>query len=289
MSINISRKLLTGTGIFTGCMAGYFTGIRLIERDAYNGKQVPYEDKIIPELLNSANRLDLKTKHGLEFSAMDINPNNSRKYLIYCNGLFGSMCLRKQKTYAELLKTNYGIIGFNYPGWGDEKNKFSQKNAQESITSVYNYLTQKGIKPENIGVVAHSMGCAVASEFAAHNKIAFVVLVSPFNKARDEVKYYIDKTNLKPFQKQIMKYLPSRILPLKFTLNNEKNLKKAECPVLILASEDDNVVPIELTRKLKNKLSEKNNIQYQEFKTGAHNIIGEKLDKGIEFITNMKF
>ena len=40
------------------------------------------------------------------------------------------------------------------------------------------------------------MGCAVASEFAAHNKIAFVVLVSPFNKARDEVKYYIDKTNM---------------------------------------------------------------------------------------------
>lgn len=226
MSINISRKLLTGTGIVAGCMAGYISGIRIVENKAYNGKSVPFEDKLIPELLNKTNRLDLKTKQGLEFSAMDINPNNSKKYIIYCNGLFGSMCLRKQKTYAELLKTNYGIIGFNYPGWGDDKNKFSQKNAQESIETVYKYLIQKGIKPENIGVVAHSMGCAVASEFAAQNKIGFTVLVSPFNKARDEVKYYIDRTNLKPIEKKIMKYLPSFLLPLKFTLNNEKNLKK---------------------------------------------------------------
>ncbi len=48
-----------------------------------------------------------------------------------------------------------------------------------------------------------------------------------------------------------MKYLPSFLLPLKFTLNNEKKILKTESPVLILASEDDNVVPIEITRKLK--------------------------------------
>ena len=62
------------------------------------------------------------------------------------------------------------------------------------------------------------MGCAVASEFAAQNKIGFTVLVSPFNKARDEVKYYIDRTNLKPIERKIMKYLPSFLLPLKFHL-----------------------------------------------------------------------
>ena len=62
------------------------------------------------------------------------------------------MCLENKKTYAELLKTNYGIIGFNYPGWGDDKNKFSQKTHKESIGKPsINILIQKGIKPENIG------------------------------------------------------------------------------------------------------------------------------------------
>ena len=67
MSINISRKLLTGTGIVAGCMAGYISGIRIVENKAYNGKSVPFEDKLIPELLN--NRLDLKQNKDSKNSA----------------------------------------------------------------------------------------------------------------------------------------------------------------------------------------------------------------------------
>ena len=137
-----------------------------------------------------------------------------------------AVCASENKKLTQsFLKTNYGIIGFNYPGWGDDKNKFFTKNAQESIETVYKYLIQKGIKPENIGEVAHSMGVQLLPEFAAQNKIGFYSSCVPFNKARDEVKYYIDRTNLKPIEKKIMKYLPSFLLPLKFTLNNEKNLK----------------------------------------------------------------
>ena len=43
-----------------------------------------------------------------------------------------------------------------------------------------------------------------------------------------------------------------------------------------------------LQESLKINYQRKNNIQYLEFKTGGHNIIGEKLDKSIEYITNMK-
>ena len=129
----------------------------------------------------------------------------------------------KTKTYAELLKQTMELSVSIIPAGVMIKINF-HKNAQESIETVYKYLIQKGIKPGEYWSSCSFNGvCSCFQEFAGQNKIGFTVLVSPFNKARDEVKYYIDRTNLKPIEKKIMKYLPSFLLPLKFTLNNEKS------------------------------------------------------------------
>ena len=50
-------------------------------------------------------------------------------------------------------------------------------------------------------------------------------------------------------------------------------------------SEDDNVVTIEITRKLKNKLSEKIIYNIWNLKQAVIILFGEKLDKSIEYIT----
>lgn len=279
------KILLGASAVLAAGTAGYAAGVRYYEKQSYKMTVSLFNNKILPEFKNCCKLLKLKTAKNMEFDAMDINPENSSKYLIYCNGMYTSMDIANQKIYRILLRSHNGIVGFNYPGHPASKSEFSKENAIESLKTVHSYLLQKGIKPENIGIIAHSMGCAVASEFAAKNKVKFAVLMCPFNKATDTIKNFVSKSEALPkFVKTVVKLVPSNLQPIKYRFNNEKYLKQIDFPVLIMASKDDETIPVYLTRKLQNKLSNKTNIEYREFERGGHNIDKNKLQGSLDFI-----
>lgn len=281
---SVKKYLKYSTIALSSVALGYLYGINTFEKRSYKTNFSKLQ--IIDELKNFCQELTLKTKQNHAFKALDINPSNKDKYIIFCNGMFTTMDSKNQKIYAELLKTKRGVIAFDYPGRGESTTNFSQKNALQSLESVHNYLLQKGIKQENIGIVAHSMGCAVAGEFAAKNNINFLVLLSPYNKAKDLVKNFVERSQLPQIIKLVVKNMPTCLIPLKYTFNNEKYLRKANCPIMIIASKDDKTVPINLTKKLKEIIQNKN-LTYKEFLTGGHEINKEKIDESIKYIQNI--
>lgn len=281
--IKTHKTLLVTTTLVGGSGAGYVHSVRKVEQDTYSKRSPRIGDELLPELKNNSLELNLKTTENQELKALDINPNNSHKYIIYCNGMWSSI-KNHQDAYIKLINTKCGIIGFDYPGTGISSGTFSKKTAIESTEAVYNYLLNKGIKPENIAVIGHSMGCAVASEFASKHSSHLCILISPFNTARDEVKHFIEKKDFSKRTKSFIKPIPSCLIPIKYRFNNEKNLKNITAPVLIIASKDDAVVPVELSRKLKEKYNDRTNIFYQELDTGGHKADNSKLDLCIQFI-----
>lgn len=281
---SIKKYFKYSTIALSSVAVGYLYGINTFEKHSYKTNFSKLQ--VIEELKSCCKELTLKTKQDLAFKALDINPSNSDKYIIFCNGMFTTMDSKNQKIYAELLKTKRGVIAFDYPGRGESTANFSQKNAQQSLESVHNYLLQKGIKQENIGIVAHSMGCAVAGKFAATHKLNFLVLLSPYNKAKDLVKNFVERSKLPQIIKIVVKNMPTCLIPLKYTFNNEKYLKKANCSIMIIASKDDKTVPINLTQKLKEKIKNKN-LTYKEFLIGGHEINKEKIDESIKYIQNI--
>lgn len=282
-NIKNHKTLLISTCLVGATAGTYIHSVRKVEQDTYSKRSPKINDELLPELKNNSLELNLKTTGNQEFKALDINPRNSSKYIIYCNGMWSSI-KNHQDAYLKLLNTKCGIIGFDYPGTGISSGSFSKKTAIESTESVYNYLLNKGIKPENIAVIGHSMGCAVASEFASKHNSPLCILISPFNTARNEVKHFVEKKDFTKRVKSFIKPIPPCLIPIKYRFNNEKNLKNISAPLLIIASKDDAVVPVELSRKLKNKYNDRTNIFYQELDTGGHKADNGKLDLCIQFI-----
>lgn len=279
-----NHKMLLGGTVVTGlATTGYVYNVRKTEQDTYSKRSPKAADPLIPELKVNSKDLTLHTeKHG-EFKAIDVNPNNSDKYIIYCNGMHSSI-KNHQQVYVNLMSSGCGVIGFDYPGTGISSGEFSKSATKESTESVYNYLLQKGIKPENIGVIGHSMGCAVASGLAAEHTTAFTVLLCPFNTARDEIKYFIANKDFPKSTKSIVKHIPSSLIPIKYKFNNEKNLNNINSPLLIIGAIDDNVVPVDLARKLSKKHQSKPNLTYIEVQSGGHKADDTKLGLCMDFI-----
>lgn len=244
---------------------------------------------ILNELKNDIKHITLKHKDNTMLDCWDINPKNSDKYIIVFNGI-GSEKDNKnlQQAYLKIVQNGYGVIAFDYRGRGKSSGIFSQKNANQDANLVFQYLSAKGIKEYDTGIIGHSMGAAVALDFAKDKNMAFVILINPFNKAADMVKNIAQKLCLPSFIQNTVKNLPDWLLPIKNRFNNEKTLSKIYSPTLLLHTKDDNTIPVALCKKLYEKNADKKNITCIELDGCDHEINNEKIDAALGFIEGSK-
>lgn len=236
-------------------------------------------------LKNCINSFVLKNPNGCEIDCWDINPNNSTKYIIFCGGIGAEKSdNRLQEMFEKFVQNGYGVIAFDYSGRAKSCGKFSQKSALIDVVQIYEYLLKKGISVYDIGVIGHSIGAAVALDFAAKHTISFLILLNPFSKAVDMVKTISLQLWIPDFVKETVKNLPEFLFPLKNRFNNEKTLKKVEVPTLILHNKADDTIPVRLGRRLYLRNKYKKNITYFELDGSDHEINLDKIDICLHFI-----
>ena len=165
------------------------------------------------------------------------------------------------------------MLVFDYRGRG-KSGAFSRCGAQMDIESAYEYLKQKGIHTDHIGIIGHSMGTGVAADFAANNNIAFLILLNPFSLAADMAKNIAQKVKMPFVIKQVLTKLPCSMFPLKNKFDNIKALSNINKPVLILhnkKTKQSRLILQESCIKAKNM-----NITYLELDGEDHEINKEK-------------
>ena len=243
------------------------------------------KNSIIHELDGKIKNVLLQHKDGHYIDCWDINPYQSKKYIIVFCGI-GSEKTNPalQKTYIRFIEQGCGVFAFDYSGRGKSEGVFCQKNALKDAFLVRSYLHKKGVSDENIGIVGHSMGAAVALDFASRINSDFVVLINPFNKAADMIRNISQQLNLPDFIKRLLQNLPDFLIPIKNRFNNERALKKIASPVLIIHTKNDRTIPAEFSRKLYLVNSSKPNISYIETDGSDHEINDEKLNIAVDFI-----
>ena len=236
-------------------------------------------------LSKNKKRFVLKKENCTLLDCWDINPNNAKKYIIFCSGI-GSLKSDNdlQLAYESFVKSGFGVIAFDYSGRGKSGGEFSQKNAFYDVTLVYDYLIKKGISSYDIGIIGHSIGAAVALDFASKFTVSFLILLNPFSKAVDMVKNISLQLFIPDFVKDTVKKLPDFLFPLKNRFNNEKNLQKVEVPTLILHNKDDDTIPVRLGRRLYFRNKYKKNITYIELDGAEHGVNNDKIDICLHFI-----
>jgi len=178
----------------------------------------------------------------------------ANKTVLFFHGNGGNISHRGDSVYIfHKLKLNVFII--DYPGYGESEGVPSEAGLYTSANAAWQYLvTQKNIAAKNIIIFGRSLGGAVAVDLASKVTASGLILESTFSSARDVV--------------DIVFPVMSDFLYLRYSFDSLEKITEVSCPVLMIHSPDDEIIPFELGVKLfQGMISKKDFLQIK----GGHN------------------
>jgi alpha-beta hydrolase superfamily lysophospholipase len=81
----------------------------------------------------------------------------------------------------RLRSDGYGVLMFDYRGYGASQGSTSELAMSEDAISAYAWLLAQGVSPQRLIVIGQSLGNAPAAQLASHRPVGGLVLVSPFS------------------------------------------------------------------------------------------------------------
>lgn len=220
--------------------AGIWIGIPYLERrwTYIPVKESPEEPWELPD---GAVKVSFLTADGVRLSGWffeGVAPGNGITVLL----LHGNHGVLHNFVYeAEILrKRGFRVLLFNYRGFGmSDGETESEGTLDRDARAAVHYLThERGIDPLSIAFVGGSLGAPIAANLAADAPCRAVSLASPFASAKQ--------------QAQIARpWLPEIVLDnLASPLDTVGAIREARCPVLVVHSATDTVVPLGQAREI---------------------------------------
>jgi fermentation-respiration switch protein FrsA (DUF1100 family) len=125
----------------------------------------------------------------------------------------------------------------DYRGYGRSQGKTSEEGTYFDAEAAWQYLTeQRKVPPRKIFVFGRSLGAAIAAQQAARYPPGGLILESAFTSVPDMAAH-------------IYPILPVRLLS-RFSYDTKAALQSISCPVLIIHSPGDDIIPFENGSKL---------------------------------------
>ena len=173
---------------------------------------------------------DSITLHGWFLPA---DQPNTKQALLFFHGNAGNISHRRDslKIFNRL---GLDVLIIDYRGYGQSEGSPDEQGLYRDAEAAWSYLRKsKDYKPQQIIIFGRSMGGAVAAWLASKLDLseqpAGLILESTFASARE-------------FAEAVFPVLPW-ITPLRFEFNTTDNLQTVHCPILVLHSPDDEIIP----------------------------------------------
>jgi len=146
------------------------------------------------------------------------------------------------------------VFIFDYRGYGNSGGTPSEQNTYDDAKSAWDYLLKnKMLKAEDIIIFGRSLGGAIAANLGSDLRPKAIILESTFSTAKEFV------SNVYPFVPEFL---------IHFSYETTKYLKKINYPILVVHSEDDNIIPFKFGEAVfKNANEPKSFLKI----TGSHN------------------
>lgn len=164
-------------------------------------------------------------------------PNaESDNVLLFFHGNAGNISHRRDS--IEIFhRLGLNVFIFDYRGYGQSEGKPDEQGLYRDANAAWHYLTEdKGFDADSIILFGRSLGGAVAAKLAAEVQAQGLMLESTLSSARE-------------FAREVFKIL-SRLVVIRYDFNTLKHIQKVNCPVLVLHSPDDEIMPYRLGRKV---------------------------------------
>lgn len=229
------KRLVLKFFIYTIALGGlFFLYIKyLAARSIFFPSQVL---ELTPKDINlSFEDIYLTTADGLTLHGWFIPYDKAKYTLLFYHGNAGNISHRLEKILF-LRQTKLNICLIDYRGYGRSKGKPSEKGVYLDAKAAYDYLVnQYNLNPLQIILYGESLGGAIAIDLASKEEIGGLILEGVFSNVRD-------------MGKRIYPFIPRLLLPNPF--NSLDKIKKIKVPKLFIHSKNDEIVPLDLGKKL---------------------------------------
>ncbi len=206
---------------------------------------------------------------GVKLSGWYVPAENARGTLLFCHGNGGNISHRLDSLIIlNALKLN--IFIFDYRGYGASEGEPFEEGTYLDAEAAWRYLTEeRNVAPSGIVIFGRSLGGAIASHLAMKQTPRALILESTFTSVADMAA-------------GIYWYMPVRLL-CRFGYTTEKNAAEMKCPVLVVHSPQDDMVPYRLGRRVFDAAPDPK--EFLEIR-GGHNdgflITGGSYEKGLD-------
>ncbi|MFC1950084.1 alpha/beta hydrolase [Chloroflexota bacterium] len=180
--------------------------------------------------------VSLKTEDGIKLSAWYIPSESTRGVILFCHGNAGNISHRLESIQI-FNRLGLDVLIFDYRGYGRSDGKPTEIGTYMDSEAAWQYLVEeRQVSPSRIIVFGRSLGGAVAAWLSHEHTPGVLILEATFTSATDmAVKMY--------------PYFPVRLLS-RFNYNTADYLKEVNCPVLIVHSPEDEIIPISHGKQL---------------------------------------
>ncbi|NIV18470.1 MAG: alpha/beta fold hydrolase [Woeseiaceae bacterium] len=178
----------------------------------------------------------LETADGVSLHGWYVHVPESRGTVLFLHGNAGNISHRLD-SIAIFRDLGFDVFIIDYRGYGQSEGKPSEEGTYRDAEAAWQYLVdERSDDPARIVIFGRSIGGGVAAWLAARHRAAALILESSFTSAIDMAAH------LYPF-------MPVRLISrLKYPVVDY--VAGVECPVLIVHSRDDEIIPFFMGKAL---------------------------------------
>jgi len=173
--------------------------------------------------------VSFETADGVSLSAWWIPAESPRGILLFCHGNAGNRSHRLD-SIRIFNRLGLSLFIFDYRGFGESGGRPTEEGLHRDAEGAWRHLVQaKGLDPGKMIVFGRSLGGAVAARLSRTHKPRALILESAFVSLREAAR------------DSLPGFLVDLLVPDQYpTL---RDLTAAACPVLIIHSRDDEIIP----------------------------------------------
>jgi len=182
------------------------------------------------------------TEDGVKLHGWFVPAPDASRVILFFHGNAGNISHRLEsiRIFHDL---GLSVFIIDYRGYGRSGGSISEKGTYLDARAAYRHLTgEMRIAPEDVVFFGRSLGASVAIELATHHLPGAVIAESCFPSMVDVGQH-------------AYRFLPVRLL-LQIRYDSTDRIAGLTCPVLVIHSRDDEIVPFDLGKRLYELASE---------------------------------
>lgn len=177
----------------------------------------------------------LTASDGARVNAWWVPLSDDAPVVLYSHGNGGNMSTRME-VVKRLREAGASVLLYDYRGYGRSPGTPTEAGTYRDGEAAYAWLLGRGVDPRRVVFLGESLGCGVAVELALRHRPAGLIFESGF-------------TSIVDMGKVVFPSLPVAWMT-RYRYDNLSKIASLPCPLLVLHSPQDEIIPYEMGRRV---------------------------------------